>query len=368
MKNLSFCFIALFFIASFAATAQRASNMPTEKNFYIQSAQSYNKNKSGYWDLPGHIKNNADLKKSLNVKIWELDDGIDRYFNLVNANTPGYYEIRVGNRSDLRVDVAGGKTTNGTNVLIWSRHGNANQQFLFYHLGGGKFKIYTRAGQIVNLKSQNSSNGNNVQIWGDHNGAHNEWYLIDVKTKKPIMPSGFLKPKLTGEKMRENSFFEIQSALSYKKNKKGYWDLPGNIKNTSELKKGMNLKIWEIDNGIDRLFSLKKSDVYYNIFVHSTNSKYVVDLSGGKTSNGTNAQIWEPNNSSAQDFYFKHFGQGKFKIYHRSGKILVLKNSNDSNGNNIHLWNDHDREHCFWYLIDKNGNPFIPQGSQKGVH
>lgn len=57
-------------------------------------------------------------------------------------------------------------------------------------------------------------------------------------------------------------------------------------------KKGASIKIWTIDDGVDRLFRFakKRNSHYYQIYVGPT-SNGVVDLSGGKTSNGTNVQV-----------------------------------------------------------------------------
>lgn len=159
-------------------------------------------------------------------------------------------------------------------------------------------------------------------------------------------------PKLIGTKVADQRYV-IQSAISYGRNNKGFWDLTGDGK--SVVKNGANIKIWAMQqNDWDRNYKfVKKPESHYYQMV-STNPNLVVDLSGGKTHNESNIQLWEKNGSVAQDFYLKHLGNGRFKIYHRSGKIVVLKNSTDDNGNNIHLWEDHDKIQCEWYLLDPN--------------
>ncbi|MDX9771176.1 MAG: RICIN domain-containing protein [Tenuifilaceae bacterium] len=165
--------------------AQTPTEIPTGKKFYIQSAMNYGYNNGGYWDIPGKP---TDIKKGSNIQVWNLDDGHDREYVFFSTSN-GYYEIRIGNTRGSRVDIQGGKTANGTSVKTWDRHGKANQNFLFHHMGNGRFKIFDRnSGKAICLAGRKNANGTNVHIWDDHNGPWMEWYLIDAKTKKAYIP------------------------------------------------------------------------------------------------------------------------------------------------------------------------------------
>ena len=148
----------------------------------------------------------------------------------------------------------------------------------------------------------------------------------------------------------------IQSAMSYG-TPSGCWDLPGGT-----IKKDANIQAWNIDNGKDRKFALKKSSEngFYEIYVGGQTSK-VVDIAGARTGNGTNVQIWDRNGTTAQRFAFVHLGDGRFKIYDRNGKIICLKGRKNSNGTNIHIWDDHNGASVEWYLIDPStSRAYIP--------
>ena len=66
-------------------------------------------------------------------------------------------------------------------------------------------------------------------------------------------------------------------------------------------------------------------------------------------------------------FYLKHLGKGRFKIFHRSGKVVCLNdNKNDGNGNKVHIWDNHGAISTEWYLINSaSGKVYIPKSKIK---
>jgi len=338
-------------VSATASIAQNsASVMVTGKKYMIQSAMNYGRDNGGYLDIPGTP---TLISKGLNIQVWDFDNGEDRKFTLINSNEAGYYELMIGNTAYSRMDVDKGSTQNGTNIQVWENNGGNTQKFTFSHLGNGRFKILDRNGKIVTLANRSSSNGSNVLIWGNHDGIWAEWYIVDAETKKAFVPTETVRyeeTKLIGDQIPTGQNFWIQSAMDYGRDNGGCWDLPGG---DEKITQGSNIQVWNIDGGKDRFFRVEKKfdSPYYQIYVGNT-SDGVVDLSKGKTENGTNVQMWKVNNNPAQDFYFKHLGNGRFKIYHRSGKIVTLAGRKNENGSNIHLWDDHDGIHNEWYIVD----------------
>lgn len=191
MKRLVLIVSLLALNGLLTANAQTPTEVPTGKKFHIQSAMNYGKNNGGYWDIPGKP---STIKKGSNIQVWNLDGGHDRTFSMHFKDSEGYYEIKIGNTTNSRVDIQGRGTKNGTSVKTWTRNHQNNQKFLFHHLGNGRFKIFDKnSGKILCLKGRNNNNGTNVHIWHDHNGASVEWYLIDVKSKNAFNPDNVLK-------------------------------------------------------------------------------------------------------------------------------------------------------------------------------
>jgi hypothetical protein len=185
MKRTISTLSLLLFLGTLLSMAQ-AIEMPNGKKFIIQSAMNYGKNNGGCWDVPGKP---AAIEKGSNIQVWDLDGGHDRQFTILATNVKLYYEIQVGNTGNSRIDVQGAKKDNGTSITTWDKNNQANQKFLFKHLGNGKFKIYDfNSGKAICLAGRNNANGTNVHIWDDHDGPWMEWYLLDAQTKTAFIP------------------------------------------------------------------------------------------------------------------------------------------------------------------------------------
>ncbi len=342
------------------AQPTRGAKLPTGKKFIIQSAVHYGRSGKGCWEKPG---GGSMAGKGENIRIWNIDNAPTKRFTLVQSNESGWYEIYIGDIKTSRIDVSGGKLNKGDNVHIWERNRGKNQKFLFKHLGGGRYKIYTKNGRIINLKNQGAGNGTNVQIWNDHNGLHNEWYLLDNRTRKGILPIATTttrSSRLVGVKVPEG-IYQIQSAMSYGRSNKGYLHFPG----SNWYKQWISMSNWTNNNSPQTMFHFHKyhNNSYYTITAGKRKYRQLaMDCKGGKTSKGTPIHSWKTHNGTSQQFSLKHLGNGRFKIYHRSGKVVCLKdNKHDNNGNKVHLWNDHNAITTEWYLINiATKQKFVP--------
>lgn len=152
-----------------------------------------------------------------------------------------------------------------------------------------------------------------------------------------------------GDPVPENQNFWIQSALNAGKNPGGCWDIPGH---PNTMKKGQNIQSWKIDEGPDRMYRFEKisGSRYYRILVGNS-SNMVVDLSGNKQNNGANIQVWEWNGSDAQQFYFRHMGNGRYKIFNKNNKAICLAGRSSKNGSNVHMWDDHNGLWMEWAFV-----------------
>lgn len=347
-----------------AQKSQKSNNGPsngkvkmTARNYYIQSALEYGRSQNGYWDLPGV---NPKAKNGQNLAVYKMDKGDDRKYWFKWAGD-GNYTIRSLAGYKYCVDLSHGRTNNGSNIGMHEANRTDAQLFYLKHLGNGRFKIHHISGKILALAGRSSSNGSNIHLWDDHNSISNEWYLIDSQTKKPLIPTEFHKPtnrRQKGTKMLTDVDFKIQSAMEYNRGSNGYWDLPGK---DPKISMGMSLKLYKLDRGGDRYYKIKKekNSQYYNIQPGNVHDGRL-DVKGGKSKKGADMHIWRKHSGKSQQFYFKHLGNGRFKIYHMSGRIVCPAGRRSSNGTNVHLWDDHNGIYTEWYLIKKNGRPYIP--------
>jgi uncharacterized protein YukE len=365
--------IIAFMLFSTTVFAQNDNHLiPLDDTYYIQSAINYGKNPGGVWDLPGSkdfaigqiftVSQYTPPAKKNHFQFETKEDG-DRKYKLFVSKDKEYLKIRLS-LTNAFVTAADEKGKNGTNIKIDAEKSSPAQNFRFVYVNNGRFKIYNENGKILQLESKSSANGKKITLWSDHAGPHTEWMLISDKTRQAItLPN---KTPITSRQegwtnMSGIGRFYIQSAMNFGKNGGGCFDIPGN----NNPKQGDDLKVWDLGaGGTDRVYSLEESTnkAYYNIIIGpSLGNDYAVDMAGNGYKNGTNIMVWKLNRKPSQNFYFKHLGDGKYKIYNQNGKIITLANNSSQNGSNIQTWLDHDGASTEWYLLDVNTKkPYVP--------
>ncbi|MBK8972504.1 MAG: RICIN domain-containing protein [Hahellaceae bacterium] len=63
------------------------------------------------------------------------------------------------------LDVANWSTANGANILQWSCHGGANQQFKLENQGGAVYLRVRQSNKCVDVSGVSTSNGANIHQW-----------------------------------------------------------------------------------------------------------------------------------------------------------------------------------------------------------
>ncbi|MBN1250951.1 MAG: RICIN domain-containing protein [Bacteroidales bacterium] len=172
----------------------------------------------------------------------------------------------------------------------------------------------------------------------------------------------------------DNAFW-IQSGMSYG-TPGGCWHIPGA---PTIGKNGQIICVWDITNGVDRLYSFnpQSKEGYYLIksslpplalsYIGNPENKipYYVNVINGSSTKGTNVQLFFKPGTKAQLFKIVHLGNGKMKIYTESGKVLGLSGSSSKNGSLLQICDDSDHASNTWYFVDPaTSRAFIPNADQ----
>ncbi|MCC6549340.1 MAG: RICIN domain-containing protein [Ignavibacteriaceae bacterium] len=359
---LRLCTIILIF---FSVVLPQSINdlIPKGVPYFIQSALNEGR-PGGYWDISG---GEDKIKEGALIQVYTLDKNEkDRRYTVQNSETQGYIKINIHNVAGY-ISVKNNSSKNGTKIELEQPKNSPSQNFTFRYMGGGRFKILNQNGKLITLPDRKSDNGNDILIWDDHEGTFTEWILINVQTGKPLNLDAELNKLAgsTGDKIEDAGSVYIQSALSFGKDLKGYFDVPG----VAEAVSGNNLQAYQLSDFLDdRKFQIIPSNSniqYYSISI-ADNNTLLVDAGSLNSGAGTNVGLRELNNSEGQNFSFKHLGKGRFKIYAQNGKVITLANRSAENHTNIQLGDDENGLWNEWYLIDINTNkPYLPK-QQKG--
>jgi hypothetical protein len=96
---------------------------------------------------------------------------------LTTNNATRYYQI-VNRNSGLVMDVSGGGTNAGAQVIQWTNHNGLNQQWKLVP-DGAFFQIVNRnSGLVLDVYGGGTTQGVNVIQWTNHNGLNQQWSLI----------------------------------------------------------------------------------------------------------------------------------------------------------------------------------------------
>lgn len=111
---------------------------------------------------------------------------------------------------------------------------------------------------------------------------------------------------------------------------------------------------------LDQIASENKSLIPDGKYVISSmlNSKYVLDVKGGSTSNCGNVQLYLNNESTAQAFKVSHDAQGYVTFTNvNSGKVLDVSGGIASNGRNVQQYTSNGTRSQKW-IVKKSGNGY----------
>ena len=92
--------------------------------------------------------------------------------------------------------------------------------------------------------------------------------------------------------------------------------------------------------------------------LQAKNSRYVLDIANGSTASGANVQLYQSNDTPAQQFKVTHDSQGYVTFTNvKSGKILDVYNGTAKNGNNVWQFTSNNSRAQKW-IIRKDGNGY----------
>jgi len=95
------------------------------------------------------------------------------------VDTSAWY-VLVNRNSGKALDVSGAATNDGAQIIQWSRHDQANQQWQFVDSGGGYYRLRSRqSGKVLDVYNWSTADGAAIVQWTDHNGANQQFRLVD---------------------------------------------------------------------------------------------------------------------------------------------------------------------------------------------
>ena len=225
----------------------------------------------------------------------------------------GYYFIGSSLNNNKVLDIENGIIAENTNIQIYDINSSLAQKWYIKYQNNGYYKIISNKDENYCLEVE--SNGTNVQIARCNEKSNQNWII---------------------KKTYDNNYYII--------NQNGYYlDLY-----LASLVNGNNIGTFQGNGTKAQKFNFVKtaqgisskviSNGFYRI-VSALDNNMVLDLYNGFSSNGTNVQIYDSNNSLAQQWVIKDAGNGYFYIISNcNGLYLDVANGSATNGANIWMY------------------------------
>lgn len=263
-----------------------------------------------------------------------------------NLIPDGKYVISSMLNSKYVLDVKNGSMNNSANIELSTFNNETdNQAFIVSHDAQG-YITFTNAksGKVLDVSGGKAGNSKNVQQY-ESNGTRAQKWVVK----------------------KSNHGYMIISALD----SNYVLDVSGgkaNIGTNVQLYSGngSDAQNWNIEKFVskyeqlDVLASSNKNTIADGVYVISSsmNSKYVLDVKGGSTSNCGNIQLYVNNESTAQAFKVSHDAQGYVTFTNvNSGKVLDVSGGIARNGRNVQQYTSNGTRSQKW-VIKKSGNRY----------
>jgi len=272
-----------------------------------------------------------------------------------------YYQI-VNRNSGLVMDVSGGSTNAGAQVIQWTNHSGLNQQWSLVP-DGDNFQIVNRNSKLVLDVSGSSTNAlaNVIQETPNSSSFSQQWFLVpdggydvianfnsnlvaDVfgggtNAGARVIQYGFHNGSNQQWELVPISPFEIVNRNS---------NLLADVSGAS-TSAGAHVIQWPFNNGSNQQWILVSDGAYYQIV--NVKSKLVMDVSGGGTNAGAQVIQWTNHNGLNQQWSLVPDGDF-FQIKNRnSGLVLDVSGASKSGGANVIQWTNHNGLNQQWSLV-----------------
>lgn len=311
-------------------------NNPDEYNKYLSSDAKLQQ--LGVADAKGIVS-----ALGLSLKNAYLDQIASENKNLI---PDGKYVISSMLNSKYVLDVKNGSMNNSANIELSTFNNETdNQAFIVSHDAQG-YITFTNAksGKVLDVSGGKAGNSKNVQQY-ESNGTRAQKWVVKKSNKGYMIISA----------LDSNYVLDVSGGKA--SNETNVQLYIGN---------GSDAQNWNIEKFVskyeklDALANSNKNTIADGVYVISSsmNSKYVLDVKGGSTSNCGNIQLYVNNDSTAQAFKVTHDAQGYVTFTNvNSGKVLDVSGGIARNGRNVQQYTSNGTRSQKW-VIKKSGNGY----------
>ncbi len=237
-----------------------------------------------------------------------------------------YYIAAAGDERQV-LDVAGGNRDNGANVQLYRKNGSEAQRFLLtYHPEGYYTICSVLSRRLLEVQYAGRENGSNVDVYDGNETDAQRWIL----------------------KKTSDGFYQMLNMGSGL-----FLNLAG-----GQTRNGTNVQVYQRTGSTAQKFRLTavserasgqllENGSYY--VAAAGNHRKVLDLPAGNSGSGTNVQVYDKNNTKAQQYRFVYRGNGYYSIYTElADRVLDVASASRAEGANVQIYDDNGSDAQLW--------------------
>lgn len=286
------------------------------------------------------ISNFANAKKVLDVDGASNTNGANIQLYGRNNSSAQRYKIEVVDGRYYRIivegsgkvlDVASGSANTGANLQQYEWNGSDAQLWEFIDAGDGSYYIVSKLGTCISTAGNATSDGTNAEMKKISNLSAQKWNLRLRNEKQSIRPvedgTYIIKTKVNG-----TSAMDVTDGSS------------ANL---------ANIQLWEATGSAVQGFEIDYvENGYYKII--NVNSGKSLDVKDISREPGANLQQHQWNGGESQLWEFIDTGDGCYYIESMLGTRIDLANGNVANGTNIQMYTPNNSVAQRWILEKKD--------------
>lgn len=314
------------------------------KNAYLDQIANENKNliPDGKYVISSMLNSkyvldvkNASTSNNANVELSTFNNETDKQAFIVSHDAQGYITF-TNAKSGKVLDVSGGKAGNNKNVQQYESNGTRAQKWVVKKSNKGYMIISALdSNYVLDVSGGKASNGTNVQLYSGNGSNAQNWSIEKFVSKYEKLDTLASENK----NVLANGTYVISSVL----NSNYVFDVSG-----ASVKDNANVQLYQNNDSNAQQFIVTHDSQGYVTFTNAKSGK-VLDVSGGKPGNNKNIQQYASNGTRAQKWVVKKDGNG-YNIISAldSSYVIDLSGARVVYNRNIQLYTYHATDAQRW--------------------
>ncbi|MDO5481039.1 MAG: RICIN domain-containing protein [Candidatus Saccharibacteria bacterium] len=296
---------------------------------------------------------NGNISNGAKLQIWKKDNTKNQLWKMTTTSgvsikkpaqiiSDGVYTMysNIGNNQVL--EIGGASTAIGKETQTWASNGTITQQWQFkYNSSDGTYTITNSNSRLdLDLSGAEAYNKNKIHQWTPNGTLAQKWFII---------PDGDSFQILSGVNI--NYALDVDGARNDNGTVVSLYQSNGTKAQTWKLVKNNDV---ELGSGNYHIETKLKANMY-------------ADIENGSTSNAAQAQIYEKDGTSVQNWYISKESDGTYRFKNlKSGKYLDVDSAIMENGHKIQIYSE-NLNGCMqkWLVTNENGSYKIASSCNK---